>query len=141
MLINQIPENCRFGCWACTVAKQDSYMKELITDGYSWMQPLLDLQIWLTSTHDPTVKHKVREFRKDTRQNRLSINMHSEKSPIWAAYKFEFRKKLLRKLLLAQKQIREDGPLKEVVLIRQAELLRIMQLWRSEKLGKPETLP
>ena len=32
----------RFGCWVCTVVKEDKSMKALINNGNEWMAPLLD---------------------------------------------------------------------------------------------------
>ena len=34
----------RFGCWICTVVKDDKSMNQLIKNGISWMQPLLDFR-------------------------------------------------------------------------------------------------
>ena len=32
----------RFGCWVCTVVKEDKSMSALIDSGTKWMQPLLE---------------------------------------------------------------------------------------------------
>ena len=34
----------RFGCWVCTVVKDDKSMRSLIKNGREWMQPLYDFQ-------------------------------------------------------------------------------------------------
>lgn len=34
----------RFGCWSCTVVKEDKSMTSLIERGYEWMRPLLELR-------------------------------------------------------------------------------------------------
>jgi len=34
----------RFGCWICTVVKEDKSMSALIKNGVAWMQPLLDFR-------------------------------------------------------------------------------------------------
>ena len=34
----------RFGCWVCTVVKEDKSMSALIKNGIKWMQPLLDFR-------------------------------------------------------------------------------------------------
>ena len=34
----------RFGCWICTVVKEDKSMSSLIQNGVTWMQPLLDFR-------------------------------------------------------------------------------------------------
>ena len=37
----------RFGCWVCTVVKDDKSMRSLIKNGREWMQPLYDFRIEL----------------------------------------------------------------------------------------------
>lgn len=34
----------RFGCWTCTVVKEDKSMSALIDSGNEWLKPLLDLR-------------------------------------------------------------------------------------------------
>ncbi len=34
----------RFGCWTCTVVKEDKSMSALIKNGENWMQPLLEFR-------------------------------------------------------------------------------------------------
>ena len=34
----------RFGCWVCTVVKDDKSMRSIIKNGREWMQPLYDFQ-------------------------------------------------------------------------------------------------
>ncbi len=47
-------------------------------------------------------------------------------------YRFEFRKELLKRLLLAQKAVRENGPDKKMELIQPPELEEIRRLWKRE---------
>nr|VFJ88625.1 MAG: DNA sulfur modification protein DndC [Candidatus Kentron sp. LFY] len=37
----------RFGCWTCTVVKQDKSMQGFIDTGGTWMQPLIGFRDWL----------------------------------------------------------------------------------------------
>ena len=39
----------RFGCWVCTVVKDDKSMRSLIKNGREWMQPLYDFRMELDS--------------------------------------------------------------------------------------------
>jgi DNA sulfur modification protein DndC len=42
----------RFGCWTCTVVRQDRAMEGLISSGYSNLAPLLEFRNWLNSIRD-----------------------------------------------------------------------------------------
>jgi DNA sulfur modification protein DndC len=53
----------RFGCWICTVVKEDKSMSALIKNGVNWMQPLLDFRNRLVENRN------VSENRGETRRN------------------------------------------------------------------------
>lgn len=42
----------RFGCWVCTVVKQDKSLSGFISNGVEWLKPLLDYRNWLFSIRD-----------------------------------------------------------------------------------------
>jgi DNA sulfur modification protein DndC len=42
----------RFGCWTCTVVRQDKATKNLISNGYKSLEPLYDFRLWLLSIRD-----------------------------------------------------------------------------------------
>ena len=42
--------NSRFGCWTCTVVRQDRSMEAMIDNGEDWMMPLLEFRDFLAST-------------------------------------------------------------------------------------------
>ncbi len=48
----------RFGCWTCTVIRNDKSMESLIDHGDDWMQPLLDFRDWLKVIRED---HSLRE--------------------------------------------------------------------------------
>lgn len=55
--------NSRFGCWICTVVKEDKSLTGFIKNGENWLMPLLDFRSWLLSIRD---KHEYRQqFRRD----------------------------------------------------------------------------
>ena len=55
--------NSRFGCWICTVVKEDKSLTGFIKNGEDWLNPLLDFRSWLLSIRD---KHEYRQqFRRD----------------------------------------------------------------------------
>lgn len=55
--------NSRFGCWACTVVKQDKALIGFIENGEDWLTPLLEFRDWLTQIRDN------REYRQKYRMN------------------------------------------------------------------------
>jgi len=55
--------NSRFGCWICTVVKEDKSLTGFIKNGESELQPLLDFRQWLLDIRD---KHEFRmQYRRD----------------------------------------------------------------------------
>lgn len=44
--------NSRFGCWTCTVAREDKSTEGLIDTGAYWMEPLLEMRDWLKKIRD-----------------------------------------------------------------------------------------
>jgi DNA sulfur modification protein DndC len=100
----------RFGCWTCTVIKQDKSLKAQITNGEEWLLPLLQLRDWLVENRDKE------EFRMTTRRNGMS-----GKGP----YTIEKRILILEKLLQTQKLVKRD-------LITIQELKSIQILWNMD---------
>lgn len=55
--------NSRFGCWVCTVVKEDKSLTGFIQNGDDWLQPLLDFRAWILSIRN---KHEYRmQHRRD----------------------------------------------------------------------------
>lgn len=55
--------NSRFGCWICTVVKEDKSLTGFIKSGEEWLAPLLEFREWLLSIRD---KHDFRmQYRRD----------------------------------------------------------------------------
>lgn len=51
----------RFGCWTCTVVKQDKSMQGFIESGETWMKPLSQFRDWLKQIReDPCYRSSVR---------------------------------------------------------------------------------
>ncbi len=42
----------RFGCWVCTVVKNDKSLSGFISNGVNWFKPLLEYRNWLYSIRD-----------------------------------------------------------------------------------------
>lgn len=116
--------NSRFGCWVCTVVRKDKSMEGLILNGEEWMYPLLDLRDELVDGRN------VRENREVFRRHRR-FKSRTEDDPedeSWGAYTPEYRAKILRMVLEAQKSIQEtQGEM--VQLITHQELIAIQVIW------------
>ena len=109
----------RFGCWTCTVVKEDKSMSALIKNGEDWMKPLLDYRNKL-------------EFERNISENRLSTRRNgqfavTEDGHKQGSYTSPYRAKKLGELLELQKKIQETKPFVE--LITNQELIAIQVYW------------
>lgn len=134
--------NSRFGCWTCTVVEDDKAMENMVDGGDRWMQPLLEFRNFLKSTQDPEQKSKYREP-KGRQHGRVKGKTNGGDGIIPRAYKHEFRKDLLRKLLETEKEVNElrDDDAEYLDLIRDAELKEIRRLWRTEEADWEDSVP
>lgn len=109
----------RFGCWICTVVKEDKSMSSLIKSGVNWMQPLLDFRNKLVENRN------VSELRSSTRRNgQLAVD---ETGHNMGNYTMEYRVRLLRELLTIQKETQEYRA--SIDLITNQELIAIQVIW------------
>lgn len=131
--------NSRFGCWTCTVVERDKSMEAMIESGQEWMESLLALRDWLASTANPTRKHEYREVRR--RNGQVNTWGEGDKKIIWGPYKLAVRREILRRVLLAQKDVRERGPDPTQSLIGEDELHEIRRMWRVEEGDWQDSVP
>jgi putative sulfurtransferase dndC len=109
----------RFGCWTCTVVKEDKSMSALIQNGMTWMQPLLDFRNKLVKDRN------ISDNRSETRRNgQLAIDENGHKM---GNYTLEYRINLLRELFIVQKEIQKERP--SIQLITSQELAAIQLIW------------
>jgi DNA sulfur modification protein DndC len=109
----------RFGCWICTVVKEDKSMSALIKSGVEWMQPLLDFRNRLVENRN------VSENRSETRRNgQLAVD---ETGHNMGNYTMEYRIQLLRELLTIQKDTQQYRS--SIELITSQELIAIQVMW------------
>ena len=97
----------RFGCWTCTVVKQDRSMEGFIESGEEWMRPLNDFRNWL----------------KDIRENssmRQALRRDKTKGP--GPFTLDARKQILEKLLNTESQVGRQ-------LISDEDIIYIQQQW------------
>ena len=113
-----ITGNSRFGCWICTMVKEDKSLKAFIDRGETWLVPLRDFRNWLM---DLRVKPGAREYK---RRNG-SMYRKADGSLGEGPFTMETRKEILKRLLHLEK---ETG----LSLISNDELKCIDVLWDKE---------
>jgi DNA sulfur modification protein DndC len=105
----------RFGCWTCTVVKQDKSMSALIENGLTWLKPLLKLRNELAE------ERNIIENRMPQRRNGTdAVNGMGPYFP-------QYRASVLHRLLKAQKEVQQEKP--HVELITNQELIAIQTIW------------
>ncbi len=132
---SQTGGDSRFGCWVCTVVKNEKSLSSLIENGETWLKPLQKFREMLVKTQDPQQKHKYRDYK---RRNGgiyfLRNNEDGVKKLGRGPYKFKYRKLFLEKLLETEKEINKNNPYKkEIKLISFEELLEIRRIWKLEE--------
>jgi DNA sulfur modification protein DndC len=109
----------RFGCWICTVVKEDKSMSSLIKNGVAWMKPLLDYRDRLIANRN------VSELRCSTRRNgQLAVD---ESGHNMGNYTMEYRIQMLKELLQVQKDTQQYRS--SIDLITSQELIAIQVIW------------
>lgn len=109
----------RFGCWVCTVVKEDKSMRALINNGFDWLQPLLLYRNELIN--DRNISENRRTERRNG-QNAVDETGHNQGN-----YTDAYRAKMLKKLLETQKLVQETKP--HIELISSQELIAIQINW------------
>jgi len=125
VVVNKNHTSCgqsRFGCWTCTVVKNDKSMTSLVNNGRNWLQPLLDFRNRLVEGRN------LPENRKDERRNgQKAVNEDGENN---GTYTEEYRYRILKDLLLVQKEIQKERP--DITLINNQELIAIQVIWNRD---------
>lgn len=126
----------RFGCWTCTLVEKDRSMAAMIQNDEEkeWMLPLLELRDELDLKDD---RH-LRDFRRMAGH----VQLYHDR-PIPGPYTQEARERWLRRLLAAQRWIRENGPeyVRHIDLVTLPELEEIARIWVLEKREIENSLP
>lgn len=105
----------RFGCWVCTVVKQDKSMSALIENGLTWLTPLLKLRNEIAEERN-IIENRMPERRNGTK----AVNGMGPYYP-------QYRANLLERLLKAQKEVQKEKP--HIELITNQELVAIQTIW------------
>lgn len=118
---NEQTQSCgqsRFGCWICTVVKEDKSLNGFIRSGHRELIPLAEFRKWLMSIRD------ISEYReKKRRDGKVYVTNTGEMG--YGPFTWEARQEILRKLLQTQKAINYE-------LITLEELKAIDKIWDDE---------
>lgn len=112
----------RFGCWTCTVVKEDKSMTSLVDNGKEWMLPLLEFRNELVEGRN------ISENRSNTRRNGMPAV--TEDGHNQGNYTHVYMIKLLRKLLEIQRDVQKVKP--EITLITNQELIAVQVIWNRD---------
>lgn len=131
----------RFGCYVCTMVDKDKSMAAMIknSEDKEWMLPLAEFRDKRLPTDDDFPN---RDFRRMDR--RIDIFKRGENPElIHGPYKKAYRESLLKDLLIAQTEIRQNAPvgLEDFEVISIEELEEIRRIWVEEKREIEDTVP
>ena len=110
--------NSRFGCWICTMVKEDKSLKRFIDNGEEWLIPLRDFRNWLMEIRDNA------DYRDRKRRNG-SVYVNRDGELGFGSFSMYGRKVILKKLLNLEV---ETG----LELITIEELRTIDKIWENE---------
>ena len=110
--------NSRFGCWICTMVKEDKSLKAFIDKGETWLEPLRDYRNWMVELRSNPAA------RENKRRNGVMYRKADGELGL-GPFTLETRKEMLRRLLLLEV---ETG----LSLITIDELKQIDKMWDSE---------
>ncbi len=113
-----ITGNSRFGCWICTMVKEDKSLKNFIDHGATKLKPLRDFRNWLL------MMRSLPSARENKRRNG-AVYQKKDGALGQGPFTMESRMTILRKLLLLQE---ETG----MELITQEELRCIDRMWEKD---------
>lgn len=140
--------NTRFGCWTCTVVKEDRSLQGFIESGEEWLIPLAGFREWLLDIRDNREYrekrqrsgriYRIEKYKKNLSQKEIEQLEREGYKPkldkkgeeyYWVRglgpFNFEGRKKILRRLLELENQAGME-------LITLEELREIDKIWDEE---------
>ncbi len=113
-----ITGNSRFGCWCCTMVKEDKSLQNFIDHGATELVPLRRFRNWL-------VELRSTPEARDWRRRNGTVYLNAEGEFGRGPFTLETRREILRRLLALEM---ETG----FQLITQDELKMIDQMWENE---------
>lgn len=110
--------NSRFGCWCCTMVKEDKSLQNFITHGSTELIPLREFRNWI-------VELRANPDARDWRRRNGSVYLNADGEYGRGPFTLESRMEILRRLLTLQ---RDTG----FELITIEELKVIDKMWEDE---------
>ena len=110
--------NSRFGCWCCTMVKEDKSLQNFIEHGSSELIPLREFRNWI-------VELRANPEARDWRRRNGTVYLNSDGEFGRGPFTLESRKEILRRLLALQKETGFE-------LITIEELKVIDKMWEDE---------
>lgn len=110
--------NSRFGCWVCTVVKEDKSLNGFIKSGHRELIPLAEFRTWLMDIRDKE------EYREKKRRNG-TVYEDKQGNMGFGPFTWEARQLILKKLIETQKEMGYE-------LITIEELKAIDEIWDNE---------
>ena len=114
----KVTGNSRFGCWICTMVKEDKSLKNFIDHGATELIPLRDFRNWLVELRS---NPNARDYRRRNGSVYLMANGEYGRGP----FTMETRKEILRRLLQLEVETGFE-------LITMDELKMIDKMWEDE---------
>lgn len=114
----KVTGNSRFGCWICTMVKEDKSLKNFIDHGATELIPLRDFRNWLVELRSDV---NARDYRRRNGTVYLMSNGEFGRGP----FKMETRKEILHRLLKLEMETGFE-------LITIQELKMIDKMWEDE---------
>lgn len=108
----------RFGCWVCTVVKEDKSLNGFIRTGHRELIPLAEFRTWLMSIRN------IGDYREKKRRDG-TVYEDKEGNLGYGPFTWEARQMILRRLLETQKEMNYE-------LITEEELKAIDEIWDDE---------
>lgn len=110
--------NSRFGCWICTMVKEDKSLKAFIDRGETWLEPLRDFRNWMLEMRSTSSA-------RETKRRNGAMYRKADGTLGLGPFTMETRQEMLRRLL----QLEVNSNLS---LITMEELKYIDVLWDRE---------
>ncbi|MBE0567700.1 MAG: DNA phosphorothioation system sulfurtransferase DndC [Krumholzibacteria bacterium] len=139
--------NSRFGCWVCTLVDEDKSMTAMVQNDIEkeWMAPLLEIRNELDFRTEAARQRDQanRDMRRMTGQVKYFEDKEGRGRLIKGPYTQKARAHWLRRVLEAQRLVRERGPVevRNWDLITLGELEEIRRIWVGEKHEVEDLLP
>lgn len=113
-----ITGNSRFGCWICTMVKEDKSLLNFIKGGSAELIPYRDFRDWLLSIrNEPSMR--------DKKRRNGAVYENSDGKYGFGPFTLEGRRIILEKLLKLENQVGEE-------IITKDELRAIDRIWEQE---------